>query len=95
MVKDFDSHGFNISDEFMTNADTPVLALNGIVDNPINPFTGNPITDQDKYDQPILISDSHQFDIEYNNGTTFLPGPWYEVNGNVLDPDSWEYSGEW
>ena len=95
MVKDFDSHGFNISDEFMTNADTPVLALNGIVDNPINPFTGNPITDQDKYDQPILISDSHQFDIEYNNGTTFLPGPWYEVNGNVLDPDSWEYAGEW
>lgn len=95
MVKDFDSHGFNISDEFMTNADTPVLALNGIVDNPINPFTGNPITDQDKFDQPILISDSHQFDIEYNNGTAFLPGPWYEVNGNVLDPDSWEYSGEW
>ena len=43
MVKDFDATGFQVDDTFMTNADTPTLASAGLIDNPVNPFTGNPI----------------------------------------------------
>ena len=36
LVKDFNSTGFTVSEEFMTNADTPYLAFKGIIDNPVN-----------------------------------------------------------
>ncbi len=95
LYKDFDAHGFTVSDELMTNADTPTLALNGIIEDPVNPFTGNPVSNEQKSDLPLLISDSHSFDIEYNNGTTFDPAGWYNFQGDVLDLESWEYAGEW
>ena len=47
-----------------------------------------------KSEGPILVSGSHEYDIQFNNGYVFTPGPWYEVQGNVLDPDCWEYGGE-
>jgi arylsulfatase A-like enzyme len=38
LVKDFNSHGFlSIDDMFMTNADIPIIALEDIVKNPVNP----------------------------------------------------------
>ena len=40
LVKDFGSTEFTISDEFMTNADVPTLATQGLIENPTNPFTG-------------------------------------------------------
>ncbi|MBR6483970.1 MAG: YidC/Oxa1 family membrane protein insertase [Clostridiales bacterium] len=95
LVKDFDSHGFTVSDEFMTNADTPSLAMAGLIDDPVNPFTGNPINSDPKYDLPLLIFNSYSFDTEFNNGNTYEPGPWYEMNGDVFAIDEWEYAGEW
>ena len=60
MVKDFGGSGkLSESSDFMTNADVPLLALKGIVDNPINPFTGNPLPDGNK-DNGILITNNHQ-----------------------------------
>ena len=42
--KDFNAEGdMKIDTEFMTNADTPSLALQGIIEDPENPFTGNKI----------------------------------------------------
>ncbi|MBQ4270924.1 MAG: YidC/Oxa1 family membrane protein insertase [Clostridiales bacterium] len=95
LVKDFDSEGFTESSEFMTNADTPVIAFDGLIEDPVNPFTGNIISSSYKSDEPLLVSDSHSFDIEYNNGNVFEAGPWYQVDGDVLDIRSWEYAGEW
>jgi hypothetical protein len=38
MGKDFDAHGVLQTDQrLMTNADVPLMALSGVVDNPVNP----------------------------------------------------------
>ncbi|MBQ6398631.1 MAG: hypothetical protein IJI21_00765 [Clostridia bacterium] len=43
LVKDFNEKGpFRISGDFMTNADLPTLAFRGLVEAPVNPFTGEP-----------------------------------------------------
>ena len=93
MVKDFNATGFTVSDEFMTNADTPSLATSGIIDDPKNPFTQKPIT-SDAKQGPQVIFYSDEIDTEVNNGTTFLPGSWYVLDGNPHDPDSWKYTGD-
>lgn len=95
MVKDFNSEGFIVSDEYMTNADTPFLATRGIIDNPVNPFTGKPITTNEKYDNPMYVISSYDFSVDENNGNTFLPGYWYTVRDNIFDVNNWKYEGEW
>lgn len=90
MVKDFGSREFTVSEEFMTNGDVPTLALEGIVENPVNPFTGKVIDDSEKtaHDQYIIASD--ETDIQKNNGNTFLPSKWYSVHGDMRDIDNWK-----
>ncbi|MBO4637467.1 MAG: hypothetical protein J5685_10020, partial [Clostridiales bacterium] len=95
LVKDFDSHGFTVSDEFMTNADTAFLACEGVIDDPVNPFTGNPITNDEKYEGDIHVFFDDDHDIIRNSGNTFFPGPWYSVHDNIFDEDNWEYLGEY
>ena len=56
LVKDFGSSELTTDASFMTNADTPSLAFSGLIDNPVNPFTGNPITDEGKNVPEILIA---------------------------------------
>lgn len=91
MVKDFDSTGFNITDEFMTNADVPYIAVNGIIDDPVNPYTGNPI--EMDHSMPILAYDS-AFSAAPGDQLQFPPDDWYSFTGtSVLDPDSWEFDG--
>ena len=94
MVKDFDATGFTISDEFMTNGDVPTLATSGIIENPENPFTHNPI-DSSLKDGPQTVLLSYDWDVATNNGNTYLPGSWYRVDGNPHDPANWEYLGDW
>ena len=43
MVKDFDAKGFTTDDKLMTNADVPALAMDGLIKNMTNPYTGNKI----------------------------------------------------
>jgi YidC/Oxa1 family membrane protein insertase len=44
LIKNFNAHGaLEIDMTFMTNADVPVLATAGIVQNPVNPFSGKPL----------------------------------------------------
>ena len=90
MVKDFGSTGFTVVDDFMTNADTPVLAFEGLVEDPVNPFTGNPIAEADKTeDQFIYISDN--LNTLSNSGTQFEDPDayWITVHDNVWDDDNW------
>jgi len=95
MVKDFNSTGFTISEEFMTNADVPTIALEGLIDNPVNPFTGNPINNDAKFagDQHVIMSEVWK--TTENNGTTFLPGSWYAVHDAIDDRANWTYLGEY
>lgn len=94
MVKDFGADGFTTSDEFMTNADTACIALDGVIDDPVNPYTGNPITNEDKYGD-LLLFNSTEWEVEKNNGTTYLPGYWYSVHDDLWNKDNWTYEGEW
>ncbi|MCR5593099.1 MAG: YidC/Oxa1 family membrane protein insertase [Saccharofermentans sp.] len=95
MVKDFGSTEFVTSDQFMTNADTPYLALDGIIDNPVNPFTGNPMIPDDKTgDQIIYISEELSL---ATNGETQFNDPdsyWMTVRNNIYDDENWNiYTG--
>ena len=93
MVKDFNATGFTVSDDFMTNADTPTLATSGLINNPVNPFTQNSINSDPK-NGPQMIFGSEILDVEKNNGNTYIPGPWYLLDGDPHDPDNWTYVGE-
>ena len=92
MVKDFNSHGFTVSDDFMTLADTPYLATEGIISNPTNPFTGNEITMDDKQGPQRIIS-SGLMDINANSGTVFAESDWYTVQSDIWNKDNWKYAG--
>ncbi len=91
MVKDFGSTGFTTDDTFMTNADVPTLAFDGIVDDPTNPFTGKAINSDEKnaHDQYIIVSD--EWDINHNNGNTFKAAQWARVKDNIWERDNWTF----
>ena len=89
MVKDFGAEGFTMDNRFMTNADTPALAFSGTVENPENPFTGEPVTDTAKEapTQRILETD---WAISRNDGTFYTDPLWITFEGrNVFNPDAW------
>ena len=94
MVKDFDAKGFTVSDEFMTNGDTPTLATKDVIADPVNPFTGNPInSDPKKGPQKIFFSDF--IDSTEVTGNTFPGGSWYLYEGDdPKDIKSWTYEGD-
>lgn len=49
LVKDFNQRGpIKTSKDFMTNADTPTIALNNIIQNPKNPYTNKLISSEAK-----------------------------------------------
>lgn len=91
LVKDFGSTEFSVSDEFMTNADVPVLAADGLIENPINPFTGKEITNDEKnaHAQYIILGVGIDKDAD-----TFQPARWARVKDNLWDRSNWEYYDE-
>ena len=94
MVKDFNSTGFTVCEDFMTNADTPALATSGLIEDPINPFTNNPIYSEFKTG-PQTTFLCMNFSPDDNNGNTFGPGSWYSFDGDdIHDPNNWTYLGD-
>ena len=91
MVKDFNSQELSVNYDFMTNADTPALAVKDIISNPVNPFTGKIISSQPKYDKPQLITDSKQFHTnkKLKNFDT-SDGKWYSVKDNIFKEENWK-----
>ena len=94
LVKDFNATGFTTVDTFMTNADVPALSLEGLVENPVNPFTGNAIVDSSKIDEKQYVIVSDKWDIFVNNGNQFLPSEWASVSGDVRDKNNWVFYPE-
>ena len=94
MVKDFGSTGFTVNNDIMTNADVPYLATNGIIDNPVNPFTGNPITMDGVHDMPLIVLDSNDWSEAGPDSLRFAEDDWYAFNGTeVIDMNAWEFDG--
>jgi len=94
MVKDFDSDGFTVSNDFMTNADVPTLATNGLIDNPVNPFTGKAINSHEKTAHDQFVSMSEEWNANINNGNTFMPSGWASVRDNLWDKNNWTFYDE-
>ena len=92
LVKDFDSHGFTVSDAFMTNADVPLMAMNGLIQNPVNPFTGKPMDDSEKHSHDQFVIMSYEWSTLYNNGHTFIPDRWFSVRDDLWNPENWQFS---
>ncbi len=98
MVKDFGATGFNVSDDFITNAETPCLAFNGLIEDPVNPFTGNPIVSRLDHPEDFLYFVSGNHNVYDNNGYTYTPGDWYSYDpssGDIFDESAWEYEGNY
>lgn len=94
MVKDFDAKGFTTSDTFMTNADVPTLATQNLIEDAVNPFTGKPISSDEKtaHDQMVIMSGP--WDIMVNNGTTFRAARWASVHDDLWNMDNWTFYDE-
>ena len=94
MVKDFGAEGFQTSYEFMTNADVPVMALAGLVADPVNPFTGKKIDSDAKtaHDQYVLLSWEKQFDLD--GSTTYQAAQWASVHSDIWEKDNWRITDD-
>ena len=94
-IKDFGSTSpFETDETFMTSADVPTLATQGLIENAVNPFTGKPINNDAKADRPLYVFASHQWDTSKNNGNTYLPDRWVALDGDMKDPENWVYIPE-
>ena len=90
MVKDFGAEGkLQIDTSFMTNADVPTIAMKGLIDNPINPFTGIPVTDEAKVDDRLLITDSGKFALSSGNVFEIQDAHWWTVHDNIFNMENW------
>ena len=91
MVKDFYATGEIKTDtSFMSNADVPYLSLINIIDNPINPFTGNEITTKAK-EAPLYIAISGSIHIQNRQVSQYNLNPQkdYYVHDNIFDENNW------
>lgn len=86
MCKDFDSEQYNVSFDLMTNADCPQLAMKDLIDDPVNPFTGNPVDDRIKREHDVYICPRPNYG-EYTFDTSGQS--WYAVHGNIYDKTNW------
>ncbi|MBQ9068334.1 MAG: hypothetical protein IJ131_04610, partial [Eggerthellaceae bacterium] len=93
MVKDFGAQGFTVDESFMTNADTPVMALKDVVEHPVNPFTGGRIDSSYKDEPEQRILYYPYWDVEGSTDKTFGAGLWYSVRDDVRVRKNWEYLG--
>ena len=92
MVKDFNSKEVTVSDAFMTNADVPTLAMDRLIENPVNPFTGKKISDEEKHAHEQLITLSDDWNVTTNNGNMFTASQWASVKDNIWDKGNWKFS---
>jgi len=91
MVKDFDASGtFKTDNTFMSNGDVPFIALNGQIENPVNPFTGNEITTVVK-SNPLYIAISASFSLSDPDSKQINLNPKidYYVHTDIFNQDNW------
>jgi hypothetical protein len=95
LVKDFNASGpMRTDDTFMSNGDVPSLALQGLFDDPRNPYTGNPVN-MDAKQNPLYIFTSNPYGDEHlifadETQVRLAPKKDYYVHDNIFDPANWE-----
>lgn len=91
-VKDFNAKGEYKTDyTFMTNADVPSIAIENIIDNPINPFTNKKITNNQKNNGALLFVEHKKWNIDhFNDNKVFYKNSYFNfVKDNVFDEKNW------
>ncbi len=89
MVKDFNATGFTTDYTFMTNADTPSIAAEGVIPDPVNPFTKQPITADAKNAEEIHLIET-EWQTDKTPGNVFL-NPMHITlrNQDIFNIDNW------
>ena len=90
-VKDFNARGtVSIDNTFMTNADTPSIALKEIVENPKNPFTNNPLEVKNKNDY-VKIAVAPVENMRSRNNVEFkvADDEWLTVRDDIYKDENW------
>jgi YidC/Oxa1 family membrane protein insertase len=90
LFKDFNAQGeLTIDNQFMVNADTPILALQGIISNPVNPFTQKAL--EAKKDGGVTITSSQNFSkAQHKNRYNIAPTEWLHVQDSIFDSKNWK-----
>lgn len=95
LVKDFYSTNYEVSEEFMTNADVISIACEDLIDDPKNPFTGNPINSDKKRTEKQLITTSYHYQPNNDHPTGMVfdttDGQWWSVHDDIYDKSNWEF----
>ena len=93
LYKDFGDKGsLQIDSRFMTTADVPILAIEGIVENPINPFTGNLVDSSQKKDGVLVTTHVSLWAPEHSKSEYIFTVPddsWYHVKDNIFVDSNW------
>ena len=92
LYKDFDAQGELTTDmSFMTNADTPVLAVKDLVEKPVNPFTNKEISSDYKTKGVIITTDSifKPHHSSSQNIFTVKDNTWFTVKENIFKDENW------
>ena len=93
MVKDFNAKGFRTDETFMTNADTPSIAAEGVIETPVNPMTGQLLTMDPKMDGDIHLVATN-WNISQNRGCVFENQIRITLsNRDMSNPDNWAIEG--
>lgn len=91
LVKDFGASGDIATDNtFMTNADVPTMAVQGVIADPINPFTGNRITSEGRKKLVTITSTKNWIPSQQNKDTlSVASSDWYTVHDSIFDENNW------
>jgi YidC/Oxa1 family membrane protein insertase len=92
LVKDFYADfPLKIDRDFMTNADVPTFAFKDLINDPVNPFTGNSVNDAFKQ-KPLHITTSGKWMPYQHNTNTFKidSNEWYTVHTDIFNADNWK-----
>jgi len=83
LVKDFNSNGTLITDNnFMTQGDVPFIAMENLIYNPQNPFSGNHIKPDKENGVVLTTADELQYSIKNDQ--------WLYVRDNIFNIDNWK-----
>lgn len=92
MVKDFNSTGaLKVNNTFKTTADVPIIAMDGIINNPINPFTGNRInTNKEVKGTWVYTEPTIWMPKEYTGNKPFVEESEFRfVKEDIFKEDNW------
>ncbi|MCR5251242.1 MAG: YidC/Oxa1 family membrane protein insertase [Lachnospiraceae bacterium] len=91
MVKDFGAKGFTVDDGFMSNADVPALAVEGLLEDARDPFTGRKLDFSEKPEE-IRVTLSTRLGLGENGGNLLNTGgtAWYSVRDNIFQKKNWK-----